>query len=105
MSQVHQPSKKRISGFLLLRIFNNGLIGFLLLEIFNSGLNGFFRGCTCLKCTNQARIGLTGFLLLEIFNNGLIGLNGFLQLGIFNSGLNGFRLLILRIQRIRLIRC
>ena len=73
MSQVHQPSKNRISGFLLLRIFNNGLIGlngFLQLEMFNNGLIGligfrlrrfnngligFFRGCTCLKCTNQAR--------------------------------------------------
>ena len=60
MSQVHQPSKNRISGFLLLRIFNNGLIG------------------------------LTGFLLLEIFNSGLNGLNGFLLLEIFNNGLNGF---------------
>ena len=75
MSQVHQPSKNLISGFLLLRIFNNGLNG------------------------------LNGFLLLRRFNNGLIGLNGFLLLEIFNSGLNGFRLLILRIQRIRLIRC
>ena len=87
-----------MNGFLLLRIFNNGL----------NGLNGFFRGCTCLKCTNQARIGLNrflqlgifnnglnGFLLLEIFNSGLIGLNGFLLLEIFNNGLiglNGFRL-------------
>ena len=39
----------------------NGLTGFLLLRIFNNGL-----------------IGLNGFLQLEIFNNGLIGLNGFL---------------------------
>ena len=49
-----------------------------------------YRGCTCLKCTNQARNGLNEFLLLRIFNNGLIGLNGFLLLEMFNNGLNGF---------------
>ena len=49
-----------------------------------------YRGCTCLKCTNQARNGLNEFLQLEIFNSGLIGLNGFLLLEMFNNGLNGF---------------
>ena len=47
------------------------------------------RGCTCLKCTNQARRRINRIYRCYFFNNGFNGLNGFLLLGNFNNGFNG----------------